>query len=117
MNFKVDENLPAECAALLREAGFDADTVGDENLSGADDPTIFERCQVEGRVLITLDLDFSNVFAYPPASHLGVIVLRTRSQDKVVVLASLHRLIPVLKANMPSGQLWIVERDRIRVRQ
>jgi len=30
LNFKIDENLPAECAALLRGAGFGADTVADE---------------------------------------------------------------------------------------
>jgi len=30
LNFKIDENLPAECAALLRGAGFGADTVAEE---------------------------------------------------------------------------------------
>jgi antitoxin component of RelBE/YafQ-DinJ toxin-antitoxin module len=30
LNFKIDENLPAECAALLRGAGFGADTVAAE---------------------------------------------------------------------------------------
>jgi len=34
LNFKIDENLPAECAALLRGAGFGADTVAEENLAG-----------------------------------------------------------------------------------
>ena len=36
MKFKIDENLPAEAADILKSAGFDAQTVGDENLSGAD---------------------------------------------------------------------------------
>lgn len=40
MKFKIDENLPAEAAEILRDAGFVADTVGDEDLSGADDETI-----------------------------------------------------------------------------
>jgi len=30
VNFKVDENLPAEAAGILRGSGFGADTVGDE---------------------------------------------------------------------------------------
>lgn len=34
MNFKIDENLPAECTVLLRGAGFGADTVAEENLGG-----------------------------------------------------------------------------------
>jgi len=44
LKFKVDENLPAEHAALLREAGHEADTVGDQKLSGSDDSTVAERC-------------------------------------------------------------------------
>ena len=33
MKFKVDENIPTEYASILREAGFEADTVSDEKLS------------------------------------------------------------------------------------
>ena len=60
MIFKIDENLPAECAVLLRGAGFGADTVAEENLEGADDTVIARSIRAEGRVLITLDLDFAN---------------------------------------------------------
>jgi predicted nuclease of predicted toxin-antitoxin system len=35
MKFKIDENLPIEAAALLREAGHDALIVHDQNLRGA----------------------------------------------------------------------------------
>ena len=77
MKFKVDENLPTEYATILRRAGFEADTVADENLSGADDAIVFVRCQTESRILMTLDLDFANVQAYPPKSHFGVIAFRS----------------------------------------
>ena len=69
MKFKVDENLPKEYVSILREAGFEADSVPDEKLSGADDSVLSERCRTEDRVLMTLDLDFANVQAYPPKSH------------------------------------------------
>ena len=61
MKFKIDENLPAECALIFREAGFEAATVAEQKLSGADDSVLFERCRAESRVLVTLDLDFANV--------------------------------------------------------
>jgi predicted nuclease of predicted toxin-antitoxin system len=86
-------------------------------LSGSDDPTIFQRCQAEGRILITLDLDFSNVPAYPPASHAGIVVIRSKIQDKLILLQLLARLIPVLLERSPSHQLWIVEQDRVRFRE
>jgi predicted nuclease of predicted toxin-antitoxin system len=61
LKFKVDENLPREYASILRGAGFEADTVSDEKLSGASDSVLSERCCTEDRVLMTLDLDFANV--------------------------------------------------------
>jgi predicted nuclease of predicted toxin-antitoxin system len=116
LNFKIDENLPAECAALLRGAGFGADTVAQENLAGADDAAIARSVRAQGRVLITLDLDFANIQAYPPSTHPGIIVLRLKRQDKHAVLGLVLRIVSALKARLPAGDLWIVEPDRIRFR-
>ena len=117
MKFKIDENLPAEYALVLRNSGFEADTVGDEALSGADDVAVFNLCLKENRVLVTLDLDFSNVKAYPPGAHNGILVVRCKLQDKLTLIDLLQRAIPVLKERSPAGQLWIIEPDRIRFRE
>ena len=116
MKLKIDENLPAECAVLLRKAGFEADTVVHERLMGADDIVIASRSKAEDRVLVTLDLDFSNVQAYPPAQHAGIVVLRPKRQDKRTVLTLMQRICTALTNRSPSGELWIVESDRIRFR-
>jgi len=76
LKFKVVGNLPTENPSILRGASFEADTVFDENLSGASDSVLSERCCSEDRVLMTLDLDFANVQAYPPKSHPGIVVFR-----------------------------------------
>ena len=117
MKFKIDENLPAECALIFRDAGFEAATVADQKLSGADDSVLFERCRSESRVLVTLDLDFANVQAYPPGSHSGIVVVRSNSQDKTTLISILKRTLPVLIRRSPEHQLWIVEPDRIRYRE
>ena len=70
----------------------------------------------EGRVLITLDRDFANIRAYPPAEYAGVIILRSKRQDKHAVLAPVHRVALVLTNRTPAGELCIVESDRIRFR-
>ena len=116
MKFKIDENLPAECAVLLKNAGFTADTVADEDLSGATDTELARRANADDRVLITLDMDFANIRSYPPAEHAGIVVLRPHSQDKSSLLALLRNLLPVLTKSSPERQLWIVEPDRIRSR-
>jgi predicted nuclease of predicted toxin-antitoxin system len=117
VRFKIDENLPAEAAEILQRAGFDVDTVGDENLSGADDETLASASRSEGRILVTLDLDFANIRAYPPGEHAGIIVLRIKHQDKPTVLVHLRRLATALARRNPTGELWIVDGNRIRFRQ
>jgi predicted nuclease of predicted toxin-antitoxin system len=117
LKFKVDENLPAEHAAILREAGHEADTAADQKLSGAEDSELSERCHAEDRILLTLDLDFANVQAYPPKSHSGIVVFRSNTQDKGTLISLLKRLVPVLARRSPKQQLWIVEQDRIRYRE
>jgi predicted nuclease of predicted toxin-antitoxin system len=117
LKFKVDENLPAEHAAILRDAGHDADTVADQKLSGAEDSKLLECCQAEDRILLTLDLDFANVQAYPPKSHCGIVVFRSNTQDKPPLISLLKRMLPVLSRRSPRRQLWIVEQDRIRYRE
>jgi predicted nuclease of predicted toxin-antitoxin system len=117
LNLKIDENLPLECAATFRQAGFSADTVLDEKLSGSDDGTIFQICQQEARILLTLDLDFADIRSYPPETCAGIVVLRPESQDKQTLLSMTERLIRVLASKSPQGQLWIVEPDRVRIRE
>ena len=117
MTFKIDENLPTEYVSLLKRAGFPADTVLDEKLSGTDDDVVFIRCQMESRIFMTLDLDFANVQAYPPESHFGIVVFRSKSQDKKFLISLLERLLPYLAKHSPLHQLWIVEPDRIGIRQ
>jgi len=116
VKFKTDENLPIEAASTLREFGFDADTVSDENLSGAEDGVIAARVRSESRILMTLDLDFANIRAYPPDQHAGIIVLRLDTRDNATVVSYVRRIAAALERRSPVGELWIVQKDRIRFR-
>jgi predicted nuclease of predicted toxin-antitoxin system len=116
VRFKIDENLPSEFADLLRSAGHDAETVLDEGLGGQSDATISKVCSEEKRVLVTLDLDFSNVRAYPPGEYCGLIVFRLRRQDTPYVLNVFRQTIDLLEREPIDGLLWIVEENRVRVR-
>jgi predicted nuclease of predicted toxin-antitoxin system len=117
VKFKTDENLPIEAAATLRELGFEAETVWDEDLSGADERLIAARARTEGRILVTLDLDFANIYAYPPDQHAGIIVLRLKTQDKATVVSYLKRTAAAMDRRSPVGELCVVQEDRIRFRQ
>jgi predicted nuclease of predicted toxin-antitoxin system len=116
MKFKLDENLPARAVDVLRAAGHDAVNLLDQVPAGAEDAAVALLVQHEGRVLITLDLDFADIRAYEPGKYPGIVVLRPRraSGDEVVEL--LTRLAQAIASNSPESRLWIVDEHRIRIR-
>ena len=114
--FKIDENLPVEVAEELRQAGHDAVTVHDQGLTGGSDPDLMAVCRREGRVLVTLDLDFADVLTYPPDSSPGIVVFRGHRQDLPYVLGLLLRILPLLATETLQNHLWIVEETRVRIR-
>lgn len=116
MKFKVDENLPEELSGLFRQAGWDSLTVAEQQLGGAHDPDVARVSQTEHRVLVPFDRGFSNIKAYPPSTHSGMIVFRLKSQDKPHVLSVAARLIAALAGREIRNELWIVQEDRIRIR-
>ena len=116
MLFKVDENLHADAAELLRKAGYDAMTVFDQGLRGRKDIEIADVCRIEQRAIVTLDLDFSDIRQFPPAEYAGIIVLRLLDKSRPSILRTLGLVLPLLKVEPLVGYLWIVEEDRVRIR-
>jgi predicted nuclease of predicted toxin-antitoxin system len=106
--FKVDENLPTEAAELLSGAGHDAVTVVDQRMAGQPDTNVAAVCRREGRAVVTLDLDFADIRAYPPSDYAGIIVLRLVRLHKPHVPSVLQRLLPLLESEPLFGKLWIV---------
>jgi predicted nuclease of predicted toxin-antitoxin system len=117
VRFKLDENLPRDTVALLRDAGYDVQTVLEERLGGSADAEVLDVCRSEGRVLVTFDLDFSDVRLYPPATHSGIWVLRPQTQSIDSALTLLKGALRVLKTESTQGRLWIVEPGQVRVRE
>ena len=115
--FKLDENLPRDANALLQKAGHDVHTVLDEQLGGNPDPRVFDASQTEDRILATFDLDFSDIRAYPPASHAGIWILRPHTQSVENTLALLKSALLVLETEPTRGRLWIIEPERVRIRE
>ena len=116
MKFKIDENLPVEISELLYSAHQDTVTAMDQGLRGADDSLIIDACLREGRVLVTLDLDFADVRVYPPQQFPGFMVLRVRQQNKHHLIAVFQQVIPLIKQEPVEHQLWIIEENRVRIR-
>jgi predicted nuclease of predicted toxin-antitoxin system len=112
---KLDEDLGERGRRRFADAGHDVSTVADQGLAGAVDRRLIEVCQAERRLLVTLDLDFSNPLVFPPDQYAGIAVLRLPKRLTPVDLdAAVGTLIAALASRPIEGKLWIVERRRIR---
>jgi predicted nuclease of predicted toxin-antitoxin system len=116
VKFKLDENLPTELVADLSEWGHDADTVLDEGLRGAPDPTVMQAAHLAGRILLTLDKGIANLQRYPMAQQVGVVLFRPDTLGRRAVLAFVREhLSKVLELDL-HGRLTVVGPNRIRFR-
>lgn len=113
--FKLDENMPARAAAVLREAGHDITTVMGQGLGGVRDETVSAACTAEKRILITLDLDFADMRSYGSAGPPGIIVLRLPRQDAGLIRTVILRALIELEREPLDGGIWIVEPYRVRI--
>jgi len=52
----------------------------EQSLNGALDERVIDACTQEGRALVSMDLDFANIRAYPPSHYSGIVVLRPQNQ-------------------------------------
>lgn len=76
MHFKFDENADPRWRVPLEEAGNTVSTVTEERLQGQADVMIAAVCRSLDMCLLTLDVDFAQTTAYPPADYPGIIVRR-----------------------------------------
>jgi predicted nuclease of predicted toxin-antitoxin system len=115
VKFKLDENIGGRGAAKLAAHGHDVATVAAQNLCSTSDLALIEVCRVEGRCLVTFDLDFSNPVRFPPRSYAGIVVLRLPARSGLAEIdAALETLAASLGNEGLGGKLWIVELNRIR---
>ena len=117
MKLKLDENIDPRAKEILAQAGHDVLTVRGEALSGASDEAVAVAASREGRCLLTLDLDFADVFAYPPERYAGLVVLRHPHPTVKGLLNLVQQFTISLRSHNPHGQLWIVEPGRLRIHE
>lgn len=119
LKFLLNANISHETAELLNSMGYDAKTVAQFGLEESDDIKIAEKAIQERRILITLDLDFGEIFYFSSKRNIWVIILRLRDQTVESVNKNLKRLLDskVLEKREFRNSLIIVEEGRIRVRR
>jgi uncharacterized protein DUF5615 len=115
MKVKLDENLGRSVANRFREAGHDVAMVHEQGMAGAADRRLIDVCRVEGRCLVSLDMDFANPFLFRPSEYAGIAVLRLPHKPSADDLfATVATLLAHLHDTEIRSRLWIVQPGRIR---
>lgn len=72
MNIKLDENLSRYLKPIAQRLGHDVATIAEEGLLGMSDIAVGKTAQIEGRILLTLDIEFADLRKHPPGTHPGI---------------------------------------------
>ncbi len=114
MKVIADENIDADIIAWLRDREVDVFSVR-EMMQGAIDSDVLKRSNLEGRILLTKDMDFGELIFHGHLQADGVILLRMKSAGAMVRLAAVQLHWPEVEKRAP-GHFLVVSQDRIRVR-
>lgn len=117
MQIKVDEDLPRQVVALLREYGYRADSVIEQEMSGWKDAELWRKIQDENRFLITADKGFADIRIYPPGSHAGVMLLRPDQDGIRPTIELVERVLRSYDLNALSRTTTVVTPRGVRVRK
>ena len=118
--FFADQCVSNSVIQILRDAGQEVLRLRDFIPVDSSDDVVLSQAQDLDAVLVSLNGDFADIVAYPPARHKGIIALQVRNHPEVVPQLML-RLIDFLSAHPDQdyyrGRLVLAEVHRIRTRE
>lgn len=113
----LNANLSPETVQFLRkELDLDVECLLEENLGSLPDEEVVEIAKDEGRVIVTFDLDFGQIYHFREPERVGVIVLRLRNQTVEVVNRRLKEFFSDFKdLELLPSSLVVVDETRYRI--
>lgn len=116
MKFLADMGISARVVVTLRDLGHDAIHARDVGLARATDTAILERSRGEGRIVLTVDLDFGQLLAATQQPLPSVVIFRVHDQTPASITPRLLQVIAERSADLEAGAIILVEDRRYRVR-
>jgi len=93
LSFLADENISPESAEHLEALGYPCRSLCREGPRQLSDREIVSLAKREGRVILTHDLDFGQIYYFAEEGQVGILVLRLRHQTVEVVNDVLQRFL------------------------
>lgn len=116
MRLLIDMNLSPEWAESLRESGLDATHWSRLGVANAPDHEIFAHARAEGLVILTQDLDFSQILFETAANGPSTILLRLGDELNFRTRRRVVGIILQCRSEIESGALLVIDEQKTRLR-
>lgn len=116
MKFLADMGVSPLTVKKLKEAGYDAVHLSEQGLMRMPDSLIMAKAKQESRIVLTFDLDFTDLLAASKDNLPNVIIFRLKRTRPDFVNSRLFIVLSECSKNLNNGAIIIVEDYRYRVR-
>ena len=119
LKFLLNGNLSWETKEFLNRLGYQTETIAKFGLSRAQDFEIVQFAQKNKYTIITLDLDFGEIYYYHYPLKVGIIILKLKDQTIESVNRTLKILLDskIIHKELLKYSLIIFDGTKIRVRR
>ena len=115
IRFLFDMGLPRRACDDLRAEGIEAVHLGALGMARLPDSEVIEFAVREGRTIVTLDRDFTQLVAMSGAQVPSVVYIR-QNVDRAKTLVLVRKVLAACAAALTAGSLVSITEDQIRVR-
>jgi len=116
MRLLLDMGISVGVADVLRSHGYDVAHLQERGLDTLADPEILKLAIAEKRIIVTHDLDFTDLLAASAAILPSVIIFRLRNMRPERVLVRLLAVVNNFAADLQTGAVISVTESQIRKR-
>ena len=117
MRFLADMGVAIRVVGWLRAEGLDAVHLREERLHRLPNGEIFEKAHLEKRIILTFDLDFSEIVALSSGKQVSVILFRLHNARTPNVIERLKTVLTSSRQALEQGAIVVVEDSRHRIRR
>ena len=116
MRFLADMGISQRVVTWLQAQGHDATHLRDEGLQRLENGDIFTKALRESRIILTWDLDFTEILALSKTGTISAVVFRLMNTRSDHVIERLERVLSESAQDLEDGAIISVEEGRHRVR-
>ena len=117
MKFLADMGISKKCVIWLRSKGYDVIHLSEQGLQRMTDKDIYQKATLEERIILTIDLDFSNIVAFSKGKLPSVIIFRLSNESGENVINHLSPIIERHFNELTDGTIISVEDKKVRLRK